>query len=231
MVTKKKNRRRTVTWFNPPYSMNVRSNVGREFLTLLDRAFPPSNPLHKLFTRQTVKISYKRMPNMAQAVAGHNVKVLKEERQADQQPGCNCQGGPATCPVQGKCQTSCVVYEATVKQIPSGKTETYTGVTARTFKQRLYEHRADTRKESSRIKTCLSSHIWDLKDQNIQYEVSWKLKDRGTAFNPTTKKCRICLKEKFHIMYKPEGSSLNKRSEIFNTCRHRKKMLLEMAKT
>jgi hypothetical protein len=74
-------------------------------------------------------------------------------------------------------------------------------VTARTFEQRLYEHRADTRKESSRIKTCLSSHIWDLKDQNIQYEVTWKLKERGTAFNPTTKKCRICLKEKFHIMY------------------------------
>jgi hypothetical protein len=109
--------------------------------------------------------------------------------------------------------------------------KTYTGVTARTFKQRLHEHRADTRKESSRIKTCLSSHIWDLKDQNIQYEVSWKLKDRGTAFNPTTKKCRICLKEKFYIMYKPDGSSLNKRSEIFNTCRHRKKMLLELAKT
>ena len=124
-----------------------------------------------------------------------------------------------------------VVYEATVKQIPSGKTETYTGVTARTFKQRLYEHRADTRKESSRIKTCLSSHIWDLKDQNIQYEVSWKLKERGTAFNPTTKKCRICLKEKFHIMYNPDGSSLNKRSEVFNTCRHRKKMLLELANT
>ena len=230
-TTKKKNRRRSVTWFNPPFSMNVRSNVGKEFLSLLDRAFPPSNPLHKLFTRQTVKISYKRMPNMAQAVAGHNTKVLNGDRQPDQQPGCNCQGGPGTCPVQGKCLTRCVVYEAAVEQIPSGKTETYTGVTARSFKARLYEHRADMNKESSRIKSTLAAHVWDLKDEHIQYKVSWKLKDRATDFNPVTKKCRVCLKEKYHIMYKTDGSTLNSRSEVFNTCRHRKQKLLEKAKT
>ena len=74
--TKKKNRKRSITWFNPPFSLNVRTNIGKEFLNLLDRAFPPDNPLSKLFNRQTVKISYKRMPNMAQAVAGHNTRVL-----------------------------------------------------------------------------------------------------------------------------------------------------------
>ena len=58
--------------------MNVRTNIGKEFLNLLDKAFPPDNPLSKLFNRQTVKISYKRMPNMAQAVAGHNSKRRKE---------------------------------------------------------------------------------------------------------------------------------------------------------
>ena len=67
------------------------------------------------------------MPDMAQDVAHHNTKVLNGDRQADQQPGCNCQGGPGTCPVQGKCLTRCVVYEAAVEQIPTGKTETYTG--------------------------------------------------------------------------------------------------------
>ena len=72
-ITKKKNRKRNVTWFNPPYSANVKSNVGRDFLRLLDNAFPSFNPLHKLFTRQTVKLqSYKCMPNMAVAVSRHN---------------------------------------------------------------------------------------------------------------------------------------------------------------
>ena len=56
LATKKKNRKRPITWFNPPFSMNVRTSIGKEFLNLLDKAFPPDNPLSKLFNRQTVKI-------------------------------------------------------------------------------------------------------------------------------------------------------------------------------
>ena len=97
-TTKKKKRTRKITWFNPPFSSSVKSNVGRDFLHLLDTAFPPSNPLHKLFSRQTVKISYKCMPNMAQAVARHNANVVKDElpQQVQANPGCNCNDGPAT---------------------------------------------------------------------------------------------------------------------------------------
>ena len=97
---KKKNRERNIMWFNPPYSANVRTNLGRDFLKLIDTVFPPSHPLHKLFNRKTVKVSYKCMPSMAQAVAQHNVQILKEDPQIIvQQPGCNCRGGPDTCPV------------------------------------------------------------------------------------------------------------------------------------
>ena len=185
---RKKNRKRSVIWFNPPFSLSVKNRVGKEFLSLLDSSFPPDNPLHKLFTRHTVKLSYKRMPNMAQAVSGHNRKLLREESTAAEQPGCNCRGGPQNCPVGGKCLTKCVVYEAKVTEIPSGKYETYTGVTARTFKQRLYEHRTDMRKEANRTKSTLSSHVWNLKDHGIDFEVSWRLKDKATAYNPSNKK-------------------------------------------
>jgi hypothetical protein len=51
--TKKKNRKRNMTWFNPPYSMNVKSNIGKEFLKLVDTAFPPGNPLRKKVIHQT----------------------------------------------------------------------------------------------------------------------------------------------------------------------------------
>ena len=68
---------------------------------------------------------------MAQAVARHNAKILQgDQRQAVQPPGCNCQAGPAACPVQGKCQTAGV--------IGTGKVETYTGETGNTFKARLW---------------------------------------------------------------------------------------------
>ena len=172
------------------------------------------------------------MPNMAFSVTRHNMKMLQDDQQQIvPQPGCNCQGGIAVCPVQGKCKTDCVVCMATVTEMVTGSVETYTGVTSRQFKQRYYEHNADMRKEAGRIKSGLSSHVWNLKDRGVSYDVSWRLKERSTAFNPTTKKCRICLKEKYHILYKRDGASLNKRSEIFNTCRHRRQKLLDNMKT
>ena len=226
--TKKKNRKQNVTWFTPLYSANVKSNIGRDFLKLIDTSFPTSNPLHKLFTRQTVKLSYNCMPSMAKAVARHNMQILsKDQRDTVQQPGCNCQGGPAVCPVQGKCQTKSVVYRATVTDTGSGQVETYTGVTGNTFKERYNGHKSDIRHRKDRHKTCLANPIWDMKDEGRNYEIQWDLVEQAPTFNPTTRKCRVCLKEKNQILYNHIGSTLNKRNEIFNTCRHRTQKLLE----
>ena len=82
----------------------------------------------------------------------------------------------------------------------------------------------------NRTNSTLASHIWDLKDRGIDHDVGWKIKSRGTQYNPSTKKCRICLKEKHFILYKGEGATLNSRGEIFNTCRHRKTNLLSVLK-
>ena len=39
--------------------------------------------------------------------------------------------------------------------------------------------------------------------------------------------CRLCLKEKFFIMFAPATASLNKRNEVYNSCRHRASKLLD----
>ena len=228
---KKKTRKRKITWFNPPFSANVKSNIGRDFLKLIDSAFPPNNPLNKLFSRQSVKVSYKCMPNMSRIVARHNVKILEDNpQQADQQPGCNCQGGPAVCPVQGRCQTDCVVYRVKVTELGAGKLETYTGATGNTFKERMYGHTSDIN-HRDRKGTCLSRHTWDLKDGGKTFDMQWSIVDRASSFNPVTRKCRVCLKEKKEILYNRSGSTLNKRNEVFNTCRHRTQKLLRNFKT
>ena len=131
------------------------------------------------------------------------------------------------CPVQGRCKTRSVVYRATVIESGTGQTQTYTGVTGNTFKERYSKHNSDFNLEKNRSKTTLANHIWTLKDANKQYEVKWSLVDRANVFNPTTRKCRVCLKEKKEILYNQMGSTLNKRTEIFNTCMHRTQKLLE----
>ena len=51
-------RKRKIIWFNPPFSMNVKTNIAKNFLQLIDKHFPPEHKLHKIFNRNSVKVSY-----------------------------------------------------------------------------------------------------------------------------------------------------------------------------
>ena len=74
--------------------------------------------------------------------------------------------------------------------------------------------------------TTLSNYIWQIKDQDIQYNLEWEVVSKGADFNPATGICGVCNLEKFFIMFKPGGASLNQRSEFFTHCRHYRKFLL-----
>ena len=78
--------------------------------------------------------------------------------------------------------------------------------------------------------TTLSTYIWKLKDSKTKYKISWRIMDRAPCFNPITRTCRLCLKEKYYIMFKPDGATLNDRNEFYSTCRHRLKQLLAKVK-
>ena len=75
---KKRCRKRTITWFNPPFASNVRTNIGAKFLKLIDKHFPPTNPLSKLINRNNVKVSYMCTPNLARTISAHNSKVISQ---------------------------------------------------------------------------------------------------------------------------------------------------------
>ena len=135
------------------------------------------------------------------------------------------------CPLKGNCLVCCLVYRATVKRLDNCHCETYTGVTAGTFKCRWYGHCHDTRHrpvpgDDSNKGTTLSNYIWQIKDQDIQYNLEWEVVSKGADFNPATGICGLCNLEKFFIMFKPGGASLNQRSEFFTHCRHYRKFLL-----
>ena len=108
--------------------------------------------------------------------------------------------------------------------------ETYTGVTAGTFKCRWYGHCHDIRHrpnpDDNHQGTTLSKYIWQLKDQTLLYNLEWEMVTKGADYNPATGICGVCSLEKFFIMFKPRGASLNQRSEFFTHCRHYRKFLL-----
>ena len=72
-------RRRRVVWYNPPYSKNVATNIGKEFFKLLQLHFPKQHPLHSIFNRNTVKLSYSYTTNMDNILKAHNAKILLKD--------------------------------------------------------------------------------------------------------------------------------------------------------
>ena len=121
-----------------------------------------------------------------------------------------------------------MIYRATLTD-ENQNVNTYTGLSANTFKKRYDGHKFSF-KNRGENSTTLSTHIWDLTDRNKNFELKWELIDRASEFNPTNRKCRLCNKEKYYIIFQPDGATLNARSELFSTCRHRKRLLLSKIK-
>ena len=218
-------KRHIVTYFNPPFALNVRTNIGAKFLQLIDKHFPPSHPLSKLINRNTVKISYRCTPNLAKLISGHNSKILKERLPTPLVRKCNCPK-KKVCPLNGQCLEKNVVYQATVTS-SDGVSETYIGLTAPRFKDRLANHTKSFKNEKYAHETTLSTHVWKLKEKNLDYEFKWQLMAKAKPFSPVSDICNLCTKEKYFIIFKSELATLNSRSEINTHCRHKKIMLLD----
>ncbi|KAJ8033377.1 hypothetical protein HOLleu_23596 [Holothuria leucospilota] len=223
--TKRKHRarKRNITWFNPPFDLRVKTNVGRQFLKIVTESFPKGHTLQIIFNRNTLKISYSCMPNMKSIVDAHNKKILKAQMPAPETDPCNCRA-KQDCPLDGKCKATSIVYQATVKS--DNYEETYVGLTEGNFKLRLANHQQSFNKERYRNQTELSKHIWTLKDRNKDFEISWRILSRASSFSNVSKRCNLCTMEKFFIICHPEMASLNKRSELVSTCRHASKFQL-----
>ena len=137
---------------------------------------------------------------------------------------CNCRKKEEY-PVGNKCLQGGVVYQATVKR-GDNKTDTYIGLTATSFKDRWRNHKSSFKTRNPKNATRLSKYIWGLQDQNIQYEISWKIVSRAKPFNQVTNKCNLCTREKYFIIFKPEMATINDRNEIAGPCLHKQTKLL-----
>ena len=172
------------------------------------------------------------MNNTKQIIDNHNKRILNSFQHTDDiedntthSKTCNCRQ-KNKCPLNGNCLQSSVIYQATVIRTDNNTSETYIGLTGNDFKTRYRNHIASFRHAKHKNSTELSKHIWSLKDSNIDYSISWNIISSSSSYNSSSKRCNLCLREKFLIIYRPDLSSLNKRNELVSSCRHRSKALL-----
>ena len=152
---KQKDRNRKIIWFNPPFSRSVKSNIGRIFLRLISKHFPQSHTMHKIFNRDTVKISYSCRRNINSIISSHNCKVLSPKQQSF---GFNCRV-KNKCPLNGECQTPSVIYRADVVNDSNDEEKFYSGLAANTFKERYRNHIRHFKHEKYENSTELAKYI------------------------------------------------------------------------
>ena len=61
---------------------------------------------------------------------------------------------------------------------------------------------------SSRNSTELSKYAWSLKDNNINHVITWKIIARAKPYNSASKRCNLCILEKFIIIREPHHCTL-----------------------
>ena len=130
------------------------------------------------------------------------------------------------CPLPGHTdqygRVESVIYRAKITREDTGATEHYTGLTGGTFMTRWYGHMTNIRnydpKDGSYGKR-MSRYVGDLNYRMIPNTITWSIVCRAPTYNPVTKSCRLCLMEKFLIMFESSSATLNVKSELFDSPR------------
>ena len=149
--------------------MNVSTNIGRNFLNLIDKHFPSHHKLHKIFNRNTVKVSYSCMRNVKSIITKHNAVTTSNPN--------------------------------TIMN--------YIGMTSTTFKERLANHNYTFEHKEHSNKTELSKYIWTLKDNKKDFNINWQILKRAISYTGGSKRCNLCLEEKFCILKENQNCLLS----------------------
>ena len=210
-------------WFNTPYGANVKTNVDKFFMRLVDKHFPCHHKYYKLFGRNNIKISYSCMPSMNNSkirkfykkhfilFAYLNIRLkirwtsfglsfllfstdnVNRKYNSKIIKDCNCRG-KADCPMDGNCLSKCLIHKASVN-ITTNK---YYYVTCEnTFTERYNNHECSYK--SSEKNTELSKYVWKLKEKNINYFIDWDIAVKSQKFVCESRKCDFCICEKLFI--------------------------------
>ena len=119
------------------------------------------------------------------------------------------------------------VYKC-IASVPTKPDKSYIGLCEDEWKKRYDNHRKSLRNQRYQSETMLSSYVWETKRTIDQIpSLKWSIITVLPAYSNITKRCQLCLFEKYAIITYPDHENLlNKRSEIMSKCPHQRKFLL-----
>lgn len=215
-------RKRKIIWYNPPFSLSVKTNIGKEFLKLLRTHFHRRHKFYKIFNKNTVKISYSCTRNISSIISGHNKGMLRKPTPNIVRE-CNCRNREQ-CPMDNKCLAQNIVYEAAITSHPDEVVKDYRGLCSTTFKVRYGVHKEGF---ANRVysKGCeLAKYVWKLKDSRKTFNLKWKTLKKVNG-RMVGGECKLCTTETMLINEHPNKDKLLNQNSI-QKCRHENKYML-----
>ena len=179
--------------------------------------------MHKIFNRNTLKVSYFCTPNVGSIIRSHNKKLTNAENKPTKD--CNCRK-KEECPTEGKCRSEDIIYKCVVTATGHPRKES-------DFKQRYYNHKKSFKNRKYASETSLTKYIWEIKDKhNTNSNLMWCTVKGVPGYSNISKRCVLCLHEKYEILNYPDQEELlNKSSELVSKCRLVNKFLLSSYKS
>ena len=132
---------------------------------------------------------------MKSIISIHNKQILTPK---NKQVGCNC-GIKNSCPLNNKCLTSQLIYQANVTNNLDDKYKYYVGLAETTFKERYTNQKSLFSNEKRKNSTELSKYIWSLRENNKIPSIKWKIV-KIVYSKATSSFCKLCLTEKLLIL-------------------------------
>ena len=252
-MKRKRNRKgRKVIWFNPPWNASVATDVGRVFLAMIDRHFPKGTELHKIFNRNTVKVSYRTGKSMKQHIDAHNKAILRGMTPTSVKK-CNSRGVcKDQCQVDGRCETEGVIYGCHANTSDTNgnfvEEKEYLGQTKRRVKERISEHitsiseptkplyrdgelvSREERIKEKKDKSELANYVWEQREKGLVVKLTWSIKRRAICYHNGQRDCDLCATEATLIAKGDPALILNKRNELFGKCREKNNFKLSHKK-
>ena len=106
------------------------------------------------------------------------------------------------------------MYKSSVDRLDTNEIKHYCGTCGKNFKERYNNHTSSFSNKNKEKSTELSKYNWELKNNNIQHNLKWRIASRVHSYVCGSRKCDLCLTEKLTIIKADPESILNTRDEL-----------------
>ena len=92
------------------------------------------------------------------------------------------------------------------------------------MKIRVRTHLNTYKDPNKKSNTEMAKEVHKIKNNGQRYSTSWKILDKSVSFKPGDTYCRLCVLEKYYILFKSAPTDVNKFR--LEKCRHKERCYL-----